>query len=302
LNARERVILAINHHETDRIPTGEITMTDGIIAAFLKVKRVRFLDRVEFVTRLGIDAVCESPEWSTPLSHVPKPAEGRWKGLGAWATQADRFVFAMLDGAFGWGTRLLGFERFLTASLKRSEELIDLVRGVEMLNICLAEQALDKGANGILIADDIAYKESTTISPKHLRDLFFPFLERQLKGMACLEIPVFFHSDGNFNAVMDDLVGIGFQGFQSLESEAGMDLGHLKATYGKRVCLWGNLDPAELFLERKPEELEEAVRHIIDVAAPGGGFIFGTSSGLVDGMRPENIETVYRTIRACRIR
>jgi uroporphyrinogen decarboxylase len=122
-------------------------------------------------------------------------------------------------------------------------------------------------------------------------------LETQLKGMACLEIPVFFHSDGNLTAVMDDLVGIGFHGFQCLESEAGMDLGYLKATYGQRVCLWGNLDPAEFFIERKPEELEKAVRLIIDVAAPGGGFIFGTSSGLVDGMRPENLETVYRTVR-----
>ncbi len=96
---------------------------------------------------------------------------------------------------------------------------------------------------------------------------------------------------------MDDLVEVGFQGLQCLEPEAGMDLARLKAAYGERICLWGNLDPGDLFLERDSEELQRRVQDMIEVAAPGGGFIFGTSSGLVDGMRPENIEAVYRAVR-----
>jgi uroporphyrinogen decarboxylase len=190
----------------------------------------------------------------------------------------------------------MGFERFMVASLKNSDELTHLMRGVERLNIDLANRAAASGANGILIADDIAHKQGTSISPKTLRDLFFPSLQRQLDGMAHLRLPIFFHSDGNLNAVMDDLVGIGFQGLHCLESGAGMDLASLKATYGKRICLWGNLDPQNLFLEEESEELKKKVKQVIDVAAPGGGFIFGSSSGLVEGMRPKNIETVYRLV------
>ena len=301
MNSRERVALAIGHHETDRVPTGEITIADGIIGSVLKVEQVAFTDRVEFTRRIGIDAVCESPEWPTPPARLPDPTDARWKHLGSWATDTDRFVFAMLDGVFGWGTRLMGFEGFLVAASKRSEKLIDLMHAVERLNTTLARQAVDKGADGVLIADDIAHQSGTTVNPKDLRDFFFPSLGRQLSGMNCLEIPVFFHSDGNLNAVMDDLVEIGFKGVQCLESGAGMDLIRLKAAYGKSVCLWGNLDPGDLFPARDPEDLKKRVQDIIDVAAPGGGFIFGTSSGLVDGMRPGNIEAVYHTVRACRI-
>jgi len=297
MDARERVALAIGHRVADRIPTGEITIADGIIRTLLQVDRVAFPERVEFVNRLGIDAVCESPQWTIPPVRLPNPADVRWEDLGSWANQTDRFVFAMLDGVFGWGFRLMGFEGFMTASLRRSEGLIDLVEGVERLNIGLAKRAAAAGADGVLIADDIAYKQGTTISPKLLGEFFFPSLARQLNGMATLRIPVFFHSDGNLNAVIEDLVEIGFHGLQCLESEAGMDLARIKAAFGERICLWGNLDPRDLFLKNNPEELALRVKRVIDVAAPGGGFIFGTSSGLVGGMRPENIEEVYRAAR-----
>ena len=296
MESRQRVCLAIEHCEVDRIPTGEIIIADGIIRAYLRVKSVAFPERVAFVKRLGIDAVCEFPRWEKPPARLPNSKDSRWTDLAAWAMHTDRFVCALLDGVFGWGSRLMGFEKFMTASLKRSEDLIDLMHRVERLNISLATRAAASGANGILIADDIAHRQGTTISPKTLRQLFFPSLARQLDGIAHLGIPVFFHSDGNLSAIMDDLAALGFQGLQCLESGAGMDLAQLKSTYGKKICLWGNLDPQDLFLEVKPEELERKVRQIIDVAAPGGGFIFGSSSGLVEGMRPENIEVVYRAV------
>jgi len=294
MDSRERVSLAIGHCDVDRIPIGEITIADGLIRELLGVGRIAFPERREFVNRLGIDAVCESPEWPTPSLHLPDPEDVRWKDLATWATRSDRFVFAVLDGVFGWGTKLLGFEAFLSASLKRSEALIDLMHGVERLNIALANRAAAAGADGVLIADDIAYQKNTIVGPSVLRELFFPSLRRQLEEIAHLQIPVFFHSDGNLNAVIDDLVDIGFQGLQCLESRAGMDLARLKATYGERTCLWGNLDPTDLFLERDSEELEQGVRDIIEAAAAGGGYIFGTSSGLAEGMRLENLEVVYQ--------
>ena len=296
MTARQRVSLAINHIETDRVATGEITIADKVIGAFLHADHVTFSERAAFVNRLGIDAVCESPQWTGPLSRLPDPEEARWADLSAWATQTDRFVFAMLDGIFGWCVRLMGFERFLLISVKRSQELSDLLDKVERLNISLARQAADAGANGILIADDIAYTQGTTVSPEALRAFFFPSLERQIQGIASLKIPVFFHSDGNLNAVMDDLVATGVLGVQCLESQAGMDLGVLKTQYGDRICLWGNLDPQDLFLKKDPQDLRRTVKQIIHTGAPGGGFIFGTTSGLVDGMRRENLETAYQTV------
>ena len=294
MTARERVSLAINHIETDRAATGEITIDDEVVEAFLQTGDVTFAERAEFVKRLGIDAVCESPHWASSFSDFPDPADARWNDLTLWPSETDRFAFAMLDGIFGWGTRVMGFERFLLASARGSQDLGDLTRKVEGLNIDLAQRAVDAGAHGVLIADDIAYNQGTTVSPEALRNFFFPSLARQIKEMAPLKIPVFFHSDGNLNAVMDDLVTSGVQGVQCLEPSAGMDLGHLKARYGDRLCLWGNLDPEHLFLKRAVADLQKTIRGIVHTGAPGGGFIFGSASGLARGMRRENLEIAYR--------
>jgi uroporphyrinogen decarboxylase len=296
MTARERVSLAINHTETDRAATGEITIADEVVEGFFQINGVTFTERAEFANRLGIDAVCESPQWAGAPSHLPTPAEAQWKDLSAWATETDRFAFAMLDGIFGWGSRFMGFDRFLLASVRGSQDLVDLINKVERLNIGLAKRAADAGADGVLIADDIAYNQGTTVSPEALRNFFFPTLARQVKGIASLKIPVFFHSDGNLNAVMDDLVGSGVHGVQCLEPAAGMDLGQLKARYGDRICLWGNLDPENLFLKRAVADLQRTVRGIIHTGAPGGGFIFGSTSGLVNGMRRENLEVAYRAV------
>ncbi len=294
MDSRERVFLAIRHREPDRIPTGEITIADEIVQGFLEVDQVAFPERLALTSRLGIDAVCESPEWPTPLSSLPKARNARWGDLRSWATRSDRFVFVIVDGVFGWGIRLMGFETFLSAFVTGTQQIIDLIDGVERLNIGLAEQAAAHGANGVLIADDIAYRQGTITDPDLLREILFPSLARQIRGMASTKMPVFFHSDGNLKAVFDDIVKLGFHGVHCLEPAAGMDLAHLKAKYGERTCLWGNLDPKYLFLSRDREDLAEVVGHIIQVAATGGGFIFGTSSGLVGGMRRQNIEVAYQ--------
>ena len=296
MTARERVRLAINHIETDRAATGEITIDDEVVEAFLQTEDVTFAEQAEFVNRLGIDAVCESPHWISSFSDLPNPADARWNDLTSWATKTDRFAFAMLDGIFGWGARVMGFERFLLASARRSLDLVDLTRKVEGLNIDLAKRAVDAGAHGVLIADDIAYNQGTTVSPEALRNFFFPSLARQVKEMAPLKTPVFFHSDGNLNAVMDDLVTSGVQGVQCLEPTAGMDLGYLKAKYGDRICLWGNLGPENLFVKKTVADLQRTVREIIQTGGPGGGFIFGSTSGLARGMRRENLEIAYRAV------
>ena len=107
---------------------------------------------------------------------------------------------------------------------------------------------------------------------------------------------MFFHSDGNLTALLDDIVAAGFDGLQCIEALAGMDIGAVKAQYGHSLCLWGNLDPAQLLEAGDPAELAHSVQQIIQ--AVGRGLIFGTSSGLFAGMRLDTIRTVYKTAQS----
>lgn len=291
MNSKKRVESAIRHEVTDRVPRGEILIGDEVIRSILACTEVVFDQRWEFVRRLGLDIICLSPEFNAPAGNRLPPVTGaKWPDLKEWAEKTDRFIFIMIDGAFGWGTRLLGFETFFGLLARESGDLFGFFHNVEEFNIILAERAVAGGAMGVIIADDIAYRRGLMVHPAFLKKHYFPSLARQVSAM---KVPVFFHSDGDLNQVLDDVLTAGFSGLQCIESAAGMDIGSVKQRYGSRLCLWGNLDPDELLQPRSCHQLKDKVDSIVAAASGDGGFIFGTSSGLFEGIKPENLLMVY---------
>lgn len=156
----------------------------------------------------------------------------------------------------------------------------------------------DSGINGVILADDIAYNQGVIARPSLLRETVIASLARQTEYAQRLGLPVFFHSDGNLTVVLDDIVAAAFDGLQCIESSAGMDIGEVNKQYGEKLCLWGNLDPAELVEPRSLARLEQTVSRIVIGSGSNRGLIFGTSSGLFAPMRLESLKTVYRIARS----
>jgi uroporphyrinogen decarboxylase len=107
-------------------------------------------------------------------------------------------------------------------------------------------------------------------------------------------VPVFFHSDGNLNAVLDDIVACGYDGLHSLQPSANMDIARIKAQYGHKLCLMGNIDLNYVLTFGTPEEVEQVVKETIRVAAPGGGYILSTCNTLIRAIPPANALAMYR--------
>jgi uroporphyrinogen decarboxylase len=292
--SRDRVLAAIQHQRVDRPPWGEIVLDDAVVSAFLGCEHISFPERWEFAQSLGLDLVCQAPVCSVRQGAAVLPAahQADWGDLDDWARLTDRFVFVMLDGVFGWGLRVFGFQRFMVELFSVSTELETLIKAVERLNLDLAQRARDRGGAGVLLADDVAYNRGLMLSPDLFRNTLLPSLDRQAEAVKALGMPVFFHSDGNINEILADLAKIGFDGWQGLESAAGMDLGLVKRDYGERVCLWGNMDPTHLQGPSSPEEMASRLDALCRAASPTTGFIFGTSSGLIRGVRPENLRAI----------
>jgi uroporphyrinogen decarboxylase len=295
LKARERVLSALNHRVTDKVPCGEIVIDDAVVRDFLSCNEVDFERRYQFIRCLGLDIICLPLRFSMNAADrsLPHLDDVEWEDIERWVSRTDLFVFITLEGCYAWGSRLFGFERFFLTMGREGPDLDDLILSVERLNLELAERAVARGAMGALIADDIASNKGLMFHPKTLRTHFFPSLTRLVAGISAMKVPVFFHSDGNLNEVLDDIVSAGLDGLQGIESAAGMDIGLIKRQYGTRLCLWGNLDPRYLVMPYPKEELFEQVDLIAESAANGGGFILGTSSGLFKGVRPENLRAMY---------
>jgi uroporphyrinogen decarboxylase len=298
MDSRERVLAAIRHEKTDRPPRGEIVIDDSVVELFLRCDGVTFENRLDFVTALGLDLVTLAPSFpsQSKVTELPDPSQADWGDLDGWTGRTDRFVFAMVDGIFGWGMRLWGFQKFLVALVKADAGLTDFFKAVEAFNTTLIRQAKERGATGVLLADDIAYQQGLMVNPELLRQHILPSLTRLVRSFKAMNLPVFFHSDGNLKDIMDDLIETGLDGLQCIESAAGMDLAFIGERYGKPLCLWGNLDPIYLTSPRNREEIFQQVHAILKAAGQDGGFIFGTSSGLFRGVKPENLAWAYEAL------
>ncbi len=291
LSPRQRVRLAIAREIADRPPRGELVIDDDLIADFLGCAKVDFSARREFVERLGLDLVTIDLGRGQGESAAPPLRQ-----LAQWRAQSDRFVMVLIDGPFSRNLVRLGFKGFMLATVRGGADLEHHLRQAAQVCLSLALAALDSGAQGIILADDIAHNQGLLTLPDFFRQLYFPALTSLLAILAQRRVPVFFHSDGHLGPLLPDLVAAGFNGLQCLDPGAGMDLAQLKAEWGSRLCLWGNLDPDWLVGDYSRQEVEAAARAVLAAGAPGGGFIFGTSSGLFRGMRPQNLAWAYAAL------
>lgn len=291
LNSQERVKAAISRQPLDRIPRGELVIDDQLIRRHLNSGSVGFEERAAFIEELGLDLVTLAPAYPGG-PEIPGRLEAPLPDLERWALETPLFTFALLDGAFGWGTRTQGYTEFLMMlSRSSSRSCRDLIEKVEKLNGALIDSLIGRGIDGIIMADDIAYTRGLMVSPDMLREHFFPSLARQLEA-AWGRVPVFFHSDGNYAQIIPDLIGCGFRGLQCFERQAGMEPRELKKSYPE-LCLWGTLEVDDLERAGEPAHLEKLASEITALSQ-GQGFILGTTCGLFPGIDLPGLKAIYR--------
>jgi uroporphyrinogen decarboxylase len=187
----------------------------------------------------------------------------------------------------------LGLERFALA-LYDDRSMIEDIFGMysdwyarAMRNLC----ALD--FDFIWSGEDIAHKTGPFISPRMFRELFVPNYRRVAEQITK---PWIFHSDGNLLPILDDLVDLGLNGIHPVEPKV-MDLADLKRRYGSRLCFCGRIE-VETLSQGTPQQIERLVQEAIRIAAPGGGYIAGSSNSITDYCRPENVRAMQRAILA----
>jgi hypothetical protein len=198
-------------------------------------------------------------------------------------------IFEKVREAFSFGrfSYFLRKERpFLEMLTKKIfDVMLDFVKGV-----------CDAGFHIITLADDSAYKGRVMFSPQIFEELVVPHYRRLNDYAHKRGLLSFFHSDGFTEPFFPGLIQAGFNGIQSLEPAAGMNLKHLKDTFGSQVTLIGNMDVSILLPFGTQQDVENATRQCLSDAMTNGGYIFGPCTDIIDSCRPENIKTMVDTI------
>jgi uroporphyrinogen decarboxylase len=104
------------------------------------------------------------------------------------------------------------------------------------------------------------------------------------------------YDDGKMMQTLGDYVDAGADVVETLTPPpvGDVDLAEAKRLYGDRTCLKGYTDLLYVIKMGTPETIEQAVREAIEIAAPGGGFILGSSDSIREGTPVENVKAYFR--------
>jgi uroporphyrinogen decarboxylase len=236
------------------------------------------------------DFECLTP----PDPHAP----GRFAAVEA-AVQnfkGHKAVIVHLNDVFSLPRYLMGMQELLIAMVTEPELVKALVEMSVTFNLELAKGVAARGAKIVYTGDDYAYNKGPLMSPKHFREFFYPGLCRVMQGYKNLGLYVIKHTDGNLWSIMDMIIDSGIDCLDPIDPQAGMDLGEVKAKYGQRVALKGNVDCAHLMTFGTPDEVVQATKDALSKGMPGGGFILSSSNSIHSAVKPENYSAMLKTL------
>lgn len=153
------------------------------------------------------------------------------------------------------------------------------------------DRLVDAGADFIHLVNDIADNKTTFLRPEQMREVVLPYLGEAVDHVKSAGAIPFIHTDGNVMAILDEWIDLGAACYQSVDPMAGMDIAEVKRRCDGKLALMGNVQCS--LLQDGPEEaIRESARYCLDNAAPGGGYVFGSSNTIFPGMPLENYETM----------
>lgn len=158
--------------------------------------------------------------------------------------------------------------------------------------------ALPKYGISVLWAGgDLASNGGPMYSPAMFRRFILPRLKAIVDAAHAAGLRYVFRTDGDVRPIGRELlVESGVDGYGEIDVDAGMDPVELKRRFPK-LTLWGGISCGKTLVSESPAGVREAVRRVMQECKPGGGFIFGSSNSIHNGVPTENFLAMQEAAR-----
>lgn len=148
------------------------------------------------------------------------------------------------------------------------------------------------GVDGIMPCGDLGSSTGMLASPQIYRQMVYPWNKAQADEAHRHGLKVLKHCCGHTWPVIEELAEI-YDAYEGIQASAGMDIRRLKERVGDRLCLWGGIWHEHIILGTV-EDIRADARYSFEHAAPGGGYIMGSTHSLAVDARVENILEMKR--------
>jgi len=167
-----------------------------------------------------------------------------------------------------------------------AEELLDIITE---WNLRRLELILDVGVDTLY--HTACYETTAFWSPDMYRKYFRPGVEKILEVLHEAGVKMHYYMDLGVMLLIADFREMGIDILSTIDPlpQGDTDLGAVKREAGDRICLWGGVNAGQTIEQGTPEDVREAVKHAVSVAAPGGGFVLSTADSIWDENARDNV-------------
>lgn len=146
----------------------------------------------------------------------------------------------------------------------------------------------------VMVNDDIGHNAGLMISPRMFLEIFPHRMKRLIAPAKDHGLKVLMHTDGKMDTILPILYEVGIDANHPVEPESN-DIFALKQQWAGRMALIGNVHTPLLAFGTK-DEIEAKVKEYCEKLGPGGGWICGSSTSIMDGIPPENFVAMIQAV------
>jgi len=161
-----------------------------------------------------------------------------------------------------------------------------------------ARRFAQAGCDCILCGDDVGMQHKLMMHPDMWRQWLKPGWERVWRTVKEInpDIQIFYHSDGNIDAVIPDLIEMGLDILNPVQPEC-VDPAQLKVEYGDSLAFWGCVGTQTTFPFGTPAEMKQTIKHLIETVGKDGGLFLAPTHVLEPEVPWENIVAFFEAVQ-----
>lgn len=203
------------------------------------------------------------------------------------------FIMGRADqGPFSIACLLRGTTQFMMDLMTEDPGLIrDVLDYCRRVSVVFAKAQKDAGAHTTSIGD--AFAGPNLISPDMYRKFAWEPEKKVTEEVQDYGIPFSIHICGNTNGIIRDM---GTTGAKILEVDWMLDMREARSVVPENTVLMGNIDPSFPLVLGTPEQIDEAVKNVIE-ATNGRRHIISSGCAMGRNTPPENFKAFIKAAR-----
>lgn len=165
------------------------------------------------------------------------------------------------------------------------------------IKCALARRYAETGVDVLIFGDDIGEERNLILSPETWRKWLKPRLQRAIQAAKEInpELICYYHSDGNIEPVIPDLIEAGVEILNPIQPEC-MDPLRIKQRYGNELTLWGTIGTQRLMPFAEAGEVKSTVEKMIRELGTNGGLVIAPTHVLEPEVPWENVLALVEAI------